>query len=79
MGSAGGADSNVLWSNPELGGISLTPIVMRKSKLWLTIRSGSEPRHAARRGKSYLRYRRRDGEENLGKQVSVVYLSDVPA
>ena len=70
---AGGADSNVLWSNPELGGIS-TPIVMR-GKLYTIVRS--EP-GTPREGEKVICVDAATGKKIWENKFNV-YLSDVPA
>ncbi len=70
---AGGADSNVLWSNPELGGIS-TPIVLR-GKLYTLVRS--EP-GTPREGEKVVCVDAATGKK-IWEARNNVYLSDVPA
>jgi outer membrane protein assembly factor BamB len=70
---AGGADSSVLWSSSELGGIS-TPIVMR-GKLYTIVRSDPG---TPREGEKVVCVDAATGKK-LWESKFNVYLSDVPA
>ena len=70
---AGGPDGNVLWKNPELGGIS-TPIVMR-GKLYTIVRS--EP-GTTREGEKVICVDAATGKKIWENKFNV-FLSDAPA